>query len=91
MRTRHSRTVSPKANSVRIFEPARGYHQWLAHLSEFSGPENPFAEDRPAIVTDISDFYQRIYSHRIENVLLDAGVPHGAVRSGQEDNKGNAR
>lgn len=63
--------------SLRLFEPARGYHQWLAHLSEFGGPENPFAEDRPAIVTDISDFYQRIYFHRIENVLQDAGCPKG--------------
>ena len=36
----------------RIFEPARGYNQWLAYLSDFGGP-NPFTEDRPAIVTDI--------------------------------------
>ena len=66
-----------EGESLRIFEPARGYHQWLAYLSEFGGPENPFVEDRPAIVTDISDFYQRIYFHRIENVLLDAGCPKG--------------
>ena len=64
-----------EGESLRIFESARSYHQWLAHLSEFGGPENPFAEDRPAIVTDISDFYQRIYFHRIENVLQDAGCP----------------
>ncbi len=60
---------------LRIFEPGRGYHQWLAHLSEFGSSENPFAEDRPAIITDIADFYQRIYFHRIENVLQDAGCP----------------
>ncbi|WP_157970154.1 RNA-directed DNA polymerase [Pelagibacterium sediminicola] len=66
-----------EGESFRIFEPGRGYHQWLAHLSEFGGPENPFAEDRPAIVTDISDFYQRIYFHRIENVLEDAACPVG--------------
>jgi len=66
-----------EGESLRIFEPARGYHQWLAHLSDFGGPENPFAEDRPAIATDISDFYQRIYFHRIENVLQDAGCPKG--------------
>ncbi|WP_083909754.1 RNA-directed DNA polymerase [Methylocystis rosea] len=66
-----------EGESPRIFEPARGYHQWLAYLSEFGGPENPFAEDRPAIITDISDFYQRIYFHRIENVLQDAGCPKG--------------
>jgi len=64
-------------DGFRIFEPGRGYHQWLAHLSEFGGPENPFAEDRPAIITDISDFYQRIYFHRIENVLADADCPAG--------------
>lgn len=63
--------------TFRIFEAGRGYHQWLAHLSEFSGNENPFAEDRPAIATDISDFYQRIYFHRVENVLDDAGCPNG--------------
>jgi hypothetical protein len=63
--------------SPRVFEPGRSYHQWLAYLSEFGGPENPFAEDRPAIVTDISDFYQRIYFHRVENVLQDAGCPKG--------------
>lgn len=66
-----------EGDSARIFESARGYHQWLAHLSDFGGPENPFAEDRPAIATDISDFYQRIYFHRIENVLQDAGCPKG--------------
>jgi hypothetical protein len=66
-----------EGESLRIFEPGRGYHQWLAYLSEFAGAENPFAEDRPAIITDISDFYQRIYFHRIENVLQDAGCPGG--------------
>lgn len=64
-------------DSFRVFESGRGYHQWLAHLSSFGGPDNPFAEDRPAIITDISDFYQRIYFHRIENVLEDAGCPGG--------------
>jgi Reverse transcriptase (RNA-dependent DNA polymerase) len=67
-----------EGDSIRVFEPARGYHQWLAYLAAFGGPENPFAEDRPAIVTDIADFYQRIYFHRIENVLQDAGCPKGA-------------
>lgn len=62
---------------IRIFEPGRSYHQWMAYLSDFNGPENPFAADRPAITTDISDFYQRIYFHRIENVLEDAGCPKG--------------
>jgi Reverse transcriptase (RNA-dependent DNA polymerase) len=66
-----------EGESLRIFEPGRGYHQWLAHLSEFGRQQSPFAEDRPAIITDISDFYQRIYFHRIENVLQDAGCPNG--------------
>lgn len=62
-----------EGDSLRVFEAGRGYHQWLAHLATFGGAENPFAEDRPAISTDISDFYQRIYFHRVENVLQDAG------------------
>lgn len=66
-----------KSESVKVFEPMRGYHNWLVHLSEFAGPENPFSDHRPAIETDISDFYQRIYFHRIENVLQDAGCPKG--------------
>ncbi|MFD1984021.1 RNA-directed DNA polymerase [Mesorhizobium newzealandense] len=66
-----------EGESLKVFEPARGYHQWLAYLSDFGEPENPFAENRPAIVTDIADFYQRIYFHRIENVLQDAGCPKG--------------
>lgn len=64
-----------EGDEFRVFEVARGYHQWLAYLATFGEPENPFAEDRPAIITDISDFYQRIYFHRIENVLEDAGCP----------------
>lgn len=66
-----------EGDSFRIFESGRGYHQWLAHLSEFGGTENPLSEDHPAIITDISDFYQRIYFHRLENVLEDAGCPTG--------------
>lgn len=64
-----------EGEAVRVFEPARGYHNWLALLADFGGPDNPFAEDRPAIATDIADFYQRIYFHRIENVLMDAECP----------------
>ncbi|HTI66671.1 MAG TPA: RNA-directed DNA polymerase [Caulobacteraceae bacterium] len=63
--------------SVRIFESARGYHQWIAYLADFGRAKSPFAPDRPAVATDISDFYQRIYFHRIENVLQDAGCPKG--------------
>jgi Reverse transcriptase (RNA-dependent DNA polymerase) len=73
-----------EGESLRLFEPARGYHQWLAYLSEFGGP---FAEDRPAIVTDIADFYQRIYFHRIENVLQDAGCPKGPSELVKKDIK----
>ncbi|WP_209347198.1 hypothetical protein [Pontixanthobacter sp. CEM42] len=62
-------------SSLKIFQPSRSYHQWLAHLAAFSGTDDPFAENRPAIATDISDFYQRIYFHRVENILLDADCP----------------
>jgi hypothetical protein len=61
--------------SPRVFEAGRGYHQWIAFLAEFGQAGNPFAPNRPAVSTDISDFYQRIYFHRIENVLQDAGCP----------------
>lgn len=66
-----------ESESIRIFEAGRGYHQWIAHLADFGSKSNPFSDDRPAIITDISDFYQRIYFHRIENVLDDAGCPKG--------------
>jgi hypothetical protein len=48
-----------------LFHDNRGYRDWLAwQFDAING--TPFDE---VIFTDIADFYQRIYSHRVENVL----------------------
>jgi hypothetical protein len=54
----------------RLFEANRGYHDWLGHLVSFSAPK-PFVDAQPVLETDIADFYQRIYFHRVENILND--------------------
>lgn len=56
---------------ARLFHQNRGYHDWLVHLTTLGGDE-PFQDTRPVLETDIADFYQRIYFHRIENILDDA-------------------
>ena len=58
----------------RIFEKGRSFHDWINYLTTFGASGNPFQAEKTAISTDISDFYQRIYFHRLENVLSDAGV-----------------
>lgn len=66
----------------RMFEQGRGYHDWLTHLTQLGGDE-PFADSQPVLETDISDFYQRIYFHRIENILNDANASRhssGAIK-----------
>ncbi|MDX8453926.1 RNA-directed DNA polymerase [Mesorhizobium sp. VK9D] len=60
----------------RVFKAGRGFHQWISYLVEFGASDRPFL-DPPVITTDIADFYQRIYFHRIENILDDAGAPRG--------------
>lgn len=67
---------------ARLFEQRRGYHDWLVHLTTLGGNE-PFEDARPVIETDIADFYQRIYFHRIENILSDSGASrdsYGSIR-----------
>lgn len=48
-----------------IFREGRTYRDWLTAQKQYSA-ENAFDE---VIFTDIADFYQRIYFHRIENLL----------------------
>jgi len=55
---------------ARLFETNRGFHDWLAYLADFGG-DDMFEQPKPVLETDISDFYQRIYFHRIENILND--------------------
>jgi hypothetical protein len=58
---------------ARLFEANRSYHDWLSYLKEFASV-GPFEDSKPVLETDIADFYQRIYLHRIENLLQDAGA-----------------
>jgi len=62
---------------ARLFELNRGFHDWLAHLATF-GESDIFEDAKPVLETDISDFYQRIYFHRIENILNDVGASRGS-------------
>lgn len=62
----------------RLFEVGTSFHDWLIKLCEFGG-EAEKHDDRIVIETDISDFYQRIYFHRIENIL--DGAAHSKAAS----------
>jgi len=62
----------------RLFKVNRGFHDWLSHLVSFGGT-GPFADAKPVLETDIADFYQRIYFHRIENILNDVGASRGSA------------
>ena len=48
-----------------IFQENRSFRHWLDHLKSFV-----FSNDYSHVIrTDISDFYQRIYRHRLENII----------------------
>lgn len=61
-------------NGARVFKRGRSFHDWINFLTEFGKSDEPFNADPVVVLTDISDFYQRIYFHRLENVLGEAGV-----------------
>lgn len=58
-------------NSSSLFTSECTYHDWLLALSVMCEPGEAFASDPLILETDISDFYGRIYFHRIEHVLDD--------------------
>lgn len=58
---------------ARLYQPNRSFHDWLGYLATFGGVDDVFQDTKPVLETDISDFYQRIYFHRIENILEDEG------------------
>lgn len=60
-----------EGDEARLFERGRSYHDWINYITKFGKDENPFDNLPFGIMTDISDFYQRIYFHRIENMLSD--------------------
>lgn len=48
-----------------IFQEHRSFRHWLDHLKGFV-----FSNEYSHVIrTDISDFYQRIYRHRLENIM----------------------
>ena len=66
----------------RLFRQNRSYHDWLDHLTTFAA-DGLFGDSKPVLETDIADFYQRIYLHRVENLLNDAGAnkqSHGLIK-----------
>lgn len=63
---------------ARLFKINRGYHDWMVHLSTF-GQEDPLIDARPVLATDIADYYQRIYFHRIEAILEDVGASRSSA------------
>jgi len=66
----------PDMTKPQLFDRESSYHDWLLHVQELCKHENPFVNPTPVIETDISDFYPRIYFHRIEHVLDDAKAPN---------------
>lgn len=69
-----------EGDGPRLFTQGASYHDWIIKLTTFAESDEPFASDPLVIVTDISDFYQRIYFHRIENVFSDAGADDRSFR-----------
>lgn len=54
-----------------LYSSSGSYHDWLLKVQSLCEKSNPFDEDKFVIETDISDFYPRIYFHRIEHILDD--------------------
>ncbi len=57
-----------------LYSTAGSYHDWLLKVQDLCSKQNPFEQDKVVIETDISDFYPRIYFHRIEHILDDCGA-----------------
>lgn len=57
--------------SSSLFTDECTYHDWLVSVSAMCEPNEAFSNDQLVLETDISDFYGRIYFHRIEHVLDD--------------------
>lgn len=57
--------------SSSLFTDTCSYHDWLISIAELCEPDEAFSNEPLVLETDISDFYGRIYFHRIEHVLDD--------------------
>lgn len=54
-----------RGQSQEFFAPDHTYRDWVNHIKSYM-----FREDFSHVIrTDISDFYSRIYRHRLENIL----------------------
>jgi retron-type reverse transcriptase len=60
-----------ESKDARLFIRGRSFHDWINYITKFGRGDNPFGDMPYGIMTDISDYYQRIYFHRIENMLAD--------------------
>ena len=60
----------------RLFARSSNFHDWLLHLRALFQDTEAFADARYVLETDISDFYARIYFHRLEHVLDDCNCPN---------------
>jgi hypothetical protein len=63
-------------NDTEIFLPHRSYKDWSEYIESYA-----FREDiRFVVKTDISDYYARIYRHRLENILASLSVKKNVVK-----------
>jgi hypothetical protein len=58
-------------DEARLFSRSSNFHDWLLHLKSLMQKPDAFSDVRYVLETDISDFYARIYFHRLEHVLDD--------------------
>ena len=63
-------------DNPRLFAKSSNYHDWMLHLKEMYDSEEAFSDIKYVIETDISDFYARIYFHRLEHIFDDIEAPN---------------
>jgi hypothetical protein len=64
------------ADNPKLFSDSSSFHDWLSYQKNILHNPNPFSDVKYIIETDISDFYARVYFHRLEHVLDDCGAPN---------------
>ncbi|MEP2235191.1 MAG: RNA-directed DNA polymerase [Alteripontixanthobacter sp.] len=63
-------------DNPRLFTRSSNFHDWLLHLKGIFQDSEAFEDAKYVLETDISDFYARIYFHRLEHVLDDCECPN---------------
>lgn len=69
-----------EADNPRLFYASSNFHDWLCSLREKFSPQSGFDDVKYVIETDISDFYSRIYFHRLEHIFDDCNAPNQVRR-----------